>query len=538
MEKNFTKFYDGGLRMSDSSVTTQKEAIVNQSICTRCQKVVPSRHVERDGKIYLVKDCPDCGINEAFLSSDALRWQEKRTMQGYQGDAESTCSMECITCDHCKSPTLVFLDVTNRCNMNCPICVANIPAMGFQFDPPLSYFEKVFKTVGRIKPPPKIQLFGGEPTVREDLIEIINLAKDYGLKARVVTNGIRLANEDYCKKLLATGTQLMFAFDGRSPEIYQKLRHNPHVYEQKLMALENVRRHRKSKITMMCCAGLGVNDEYLQDLIQFCHDGRNYIAALDVIPLMETWEPGKVEAVNTTPEDVEHMFNHALPGTEFLPASIMSKFKTILDVFHIERVTFGGSHPNCESATILISDGETYHPPSKYLKKSFSEVIHEAIDKDAELTTKLKTSLIVRLLGESGKKLLCGWALLGLVRKGIHFHEVFGDRSGTQLARILWGLMRGEKMKYLLRKYTRCHDILRITILPFEEAGCVESARLVECPASFAYEHPVTRQIRLMPVCAWTIFKNDILRETSEQYGISRKEDQPTTGPPPAYETV
>jgi hypothetical protein len=164
-------------------------------------------------------------------------------------------------------------------------------------------------------------------------------------------------------------------------------------------------------------------------------------------------------------------------------------------------------------------------------------VIQEAIDKDAEVAAKLKSNLIARLFGEPGKKFLCGWVLLGLVRKGINFHELFGDRSGTQLARILWGLIRGEKMKHLLRKYTRCHDILRITILPFEEAGCVESARLVECPASFAYEHPVTRQIRLMPVCAWTIFKNDILRETSEQYGILRKEDQPT-GQPPSYETV
>ncbi len=504
---------------------TGEKQIVNNSICTKCKRVVPSKHFERDGKIYLVKNCSDCGDNEVFLSSDAKRWYEKRTMHGYRGDAESTCSLDCTRCHHGRKPTLVFLDVTNRCNMNCPICVANIHQMGFQFNPPLSYFEKVFATIGNINPPPRIQLFGGEPTVREDLIEIINLAKKYGLQARVVTNGIRLADEEYCKKLLATGTQVMFAFDGRNPEIYQKLRSNISSYEKKLKALENVRKHRKSKITIMACAGIGINDKYIGDLIQFCHDGRDYITALDVIPLMAAWEPGTVEAVNTTPEDVELMFAQALPGTEFVPASMLSQFKTILEVFNMQRVTFGGAHPNCESTTVLISDGQSYHPPSSFLKQSFSEVVRQAVAEDAEMTEKLKTNLIARLFGESGKRLVCGQILWRFLKKNINFSEVFGNQSGRRLAKILWGLMCGGKLKDLLRRHTRFHGILRITVLPFEEAGCVESARLVECPASFAYEHPETHKICLMPVCAWIIYKNDILRETSKRYGLSHTRD-------------
>jgi uncharacterized radical SAM superfamily Fe-S cluster-containing enzyme len=49
---------------------------------------------------------------------------------------------------------MVFVDLTNRCNMNCPICIANIPAMGFTFHPPIEYFEKVSGGIAWMQPVP------------------------------------------------------------------------------------------------------------------------------------------------------------------------------------------------------------------------------------------------------------------------------------------------------------------------------------------------------------------------------------------------
>ena len=59
--------------------------------------------------------------------------------------------------------------------------------MGFRFDPPLEYFEKIFQKLSEMTPKPKIQLFGGEPTVREDLIDMIESQAScelYGLLKR------------------------------------------------------------------------------------------------------------------------------------------------------------------------------------------------------------------------------------------------------------------------------------------------------------------------------------------------------------------
>lgn len=497
-----------------------EKALINYSICKGCKQMVPTTHVSRDGNVYLAKDCPRCGKSEFLVSTDAERYQFKREMCGYKGEAESTCLMNCLHCNHDKPPSLVFIDVTNRCNMNCPICLANIPAMGFRFDPPMEYFEKIFKVLHTMNPRPKIQLFGGEPTVREDLIDIIKLARSYGIPSRVVTNGIRLANEEYCKKLVETRAQLMFAFDGRHESIYQTIRKSTRSLGLKLKALENLRKYHKSKVTIMCAAGYGVNDQYIGDLVQFCHDNRSFISALDMIPLTAHWGPEEVDAHSSTTEDVERMVATALPGTKFFPAGILYKFQTLKDVFDV-RLTFGGAHPNCESVSLLISDGEKYRPFSEYLKIDQDKAVMDAVRLDAEMGERLKKSLIAKLFGRSGKKLVYGWTILKTLKRDVNLKEVFGNSAGSKTMKILWGLLTGNKLKNLIRKHTRCQGILRLMVLPFEDEECVESARLKECPASFAYEHPETKEIQFMPVCAWPIYKNGILRETARVYGVS-----------------
>ena len=222
-------------------------AAVNNAVCTKCRKRVPSDHAFREGRVFLVKHCPDCGDTESLLSSNPARWERKRELCDFDAEAPVRCTLKCETCRHDHHPRMVFLDVTNRCNMNCPICIANIPGMGFEFHPPLSYFANLFKGLGEMTPKPVVQLFGGEPTVREDLFEIIDLARSNGLEVRIVTNGLKLADEEYCKKLCEAAVPVLLAFDGTKPEIYERLRKNPGAYEKKLKALENLAKYSKSQ---------------------------------------------------------------------------------------------------------------------------------------------------------------------------------------------------------------------------------------------------------------------------------------------------
>ncbi len=490
---------------------------LNKGVCPKCHTIVPVTHVEKDGKMYLAHHCERCGQILSLISSNAERWRFKRDFCSYNETEERNCDLHCLNCNHGKTPTLIFLDVTNRCNMNCPICLANIKAMGFRFDPPMEYFDKVFKYLTTFKPRPKIELFGGEPTCREDLIDIIDLAASYGLAARIVTNGIKFADEEYCKEMLATGTQLMFSFDGRDVEIYKKLRNNPGAYYLKVKALETIKKHYRSKLTIMCCVGVNVNEHVMADLIDYAHENRDFIAALDLIPLTETWGPAEIDAGDTTIEDVERIMREAVPGMDFVPSATLYRFKTLAHYFNLGRITFGGSHPNCESVTILVSDGARYRPIGDYLKHSFEEVIGGALKMDKEMGNTLDRRITTKIFG---KKAAVALSYLRFIYKNVNLKMIFGKNAPLKIVKFLWGLARGKEPKVLFRTYTRCHTILRVIILPFEEPPCVESKRLVECPASFAYEHPETGEIQLMPVCAWTIYKDQILRATTEKYGV------------------
>jgi len=501
--------------------------VINRSFCENCRAIVPVRHVERDNKVYLAKDCPNCGAVETLVSTDAARYYEKRRLCEFEGEARKTCSLKCMDCDHGFTPKLVLLDATNRCNMNCPICVANLGAMGFDFNPPIEYFDKIFKAMSKYDPKPRIQFFGGEPTVRNDLVDIIKLAKSYRLPARVVTNGIRLANEEYCKELLATGTHLLFAFDGRHPDIYKKMRGNPRALELKLKALDNVRKHRKSKITVLCTLGIGVNDAYIGDLLQFFHERRDYIAVLSYIPLQVTPGPVQIMEQSTTVEDVEQAVAKAMPGVEFVPAGFLQMFDTLKDVFNV-RITLGGAHPNCESVTILVADEERYHPADDYLKKPFREAIQDALAWDRRMGEKLKTSWLAKLFGKRGKQARLAMSIPRLVLRNVRVGKVIGPRPFRLMWRLLWGtLVQGKQFKKLVRRYSGISGVLRMIVLPYEDIGWLESARLMTCPVAFAYEHPVARDVRLMPFCTWFYYKNEILRQTALNYEIQPPVEEP-----------
>jgi len=346
----------------------------NLGLCNKCRARVPAEFFFRENQVWLRKECPSCGVNESLVSTDAQMWQAKRSLWPYAPTEPVACTLNCDRCRADHKPTMVFLDVTNRCNMNCPICIATIRGMGFDFNPPLDYFEKIFSEISHIEPKPVVQLFGGEPTVRNDLLEIIAIGKKYGFRPHVTTNGIRLADEVYCRKLCESNVPVRFAFDGVQPEIYEKLRHNRAAGEKKLKGLENLSTYSRRKHTIIACAARGINDQYIGDLLQYCHDNRDLISDVGIIPLTENWEEGEFNiASHTTMEDVEKMVQDSIPGggVEFIPAGLSYALRLPRSFFRknprSETLLLSGVHPNCESMTLLVSDGRTFRGINHYV---------------------------------------------------------------------------------------------------------------------------------------------------------------------------
>lgn len=149
------------------------------SMCERCYRHVPAIKFERDGKIWLGKTCKAHGYHECLVEIDAEFYKS----QQYEK----------------RSPASYWLDITNRCNLDCPHC--------YQMPDNQSLDPSVDIILNQIKSWPDngwpISLVGAEPTTRKDLADLIRAIQSLPGKPRmvmVVTNGINLGKDEYAKQ--------------------------------------------------------------------------------------------------------------------------------------------------------------------------------------------------------------------------------------------------------------------------------------------------------------------------------------------------
>ncbi len=490
-------------------------------VCDKCRKGVPAEHFIRDGKVFLRKHCPECGDGERLISSDAAVWQWKREIYQYDPDAPCACNLDCTACAHDHHPRLVFLDLTNRCDLNCPICIANIPGMGFEYNPPLSYFERILNELGTWQPKPRVELFGGEPTLREDIFEIIAIARRNKLPLSVVTNGLRLADEDFCKRLCATGADFLIAFDGRDPKTYERMRGSRASYQKKLKALENVKKHSRRRHTLVCTLARGLNDVHMKDFFEFAHENRSFIRRLFFIPLTEMWGEGEYEAeAVTTPEDVEQILAGVFAGEslEFVPAGLFGYLLPSLRLFGTERIRFAGVHPNCESGTFIVSNGERYVPLNHYLKRPLSRLAAEAVTRARKINPKLQRLQGARLFPRWRGRLLVLRTFLPMTLGAVDFRKVMRGNRFLGALRIIAGLTMGKSLEDLLRRHTHLESGVAVTVLPFEEWHSLDSTRMERCSAGFGYLDPDTDTLKTTPFCVWCLYRKEMFQKIVAKY--------------------
>jgi 7,8-dihydro-6-hydroxymethylpterin dimethyltransferase len=496
---------------------------MNLGLCNSCKQLVDAERQERAGRIYLIKKCAKCGTTETLISSDARRYDGKRALD-LPCDRRQ-CELDCLNCLH-KKPNLVFLDITNRCNMNCPICINNTPSMGFLFEPPLSYFAKIFEHFGKYDPRPAIQLFGGEPTVRKDLFDIIALARSHGLPVRVVTNGVRLADEEYCRKLVETRATICFAYDGDNPEAYRKLRGSLKSLEMKQKAMDNLQKAGRAKIVLMTLMAKGFNDTELPGLLRYCHERRDCIRGINFMPLAHTWDDNTfdLQVDRITSEDIEKIVNDVFPEDriDFLPAGLMGQLPTLIKALRIKPLPFAGAHPNCESIYLFLSDGKQYLPLSRYLRGSTHDLAQGLLNIETWLSARAgKTAEGVPKPPGAILRVRAVLAVLRLVRREVQLGRLLKGRGPDKLwhgMMVPLKLLLGRRSKHILERHTNVQAALQVIVLPFEDKSTLETERLERCPTSFAFVDPADGEVKCVPVCAWPLHKSEMMHHISEYY--------------------
>jgi len=240
------------------------------SVCPVCLKQVPGEHILINKDIYLQKQCKEHGLFSTIIwrgHIDIDEWlfgiKEKENNHKINADCPKACG---LCSSHIQDTCCVLLSVTNQCNLKCRFCFAE----NDENEEPS--YEQICKWIKQLTEPGKtlLQLSGGEPTLREDLPQIVAAAKAAGCKyVQLNTNGIRLAEDkDYLRLLAEAGLSFVFMqFDGTEDAIYQRLR-GKSLLEIKQQVIKNCDEYNLG-VTLVPTVVPGVNTHNIGDIIRF-----------------------------------------------------------------------------------------------------------------------------------------------------------------------------------------------------------------------------------------------------------------------------
>lgn len=263
-----------------------------ESVCPVCLKRIPAERVKEGNEVYLRKSCQAHGSFKTVIwrgEPDFSAWyrvNEAVHPKKPLVEVEQGCPYDCGLCpQHRQQSCCVLLEVTQRCNLNCPICFADAGKKE-QADPDLKEIEVQLRLLMDAAGKCNLQFSGGEPTVRDDLPDIIAMAHAMGYPfIQLNTNGIRLAADPaYVKELKNAGLSTVFLqFDGTKDEIYQSIR-GRRLLEVKKAAIENCACHHLGVVLVPTIVP-GINTGNIGQIIHFALESLPIIRGVNFQPV-------------------------------------------------------------------------------------------------------------------------------------------------------------------------------------------------------------------------------------------------------------
>ena len=318
------------------------------SVCPTCHRSLAASISERDGKIYMRKTCPEHGRFVTLIASNAELYAEARAhtsptylLSGYQTETRAGCPQDCGVCpEHEQNNTAPVIEITNRCNLDCPICFAG-EQTGYQMsaaemDACLNVIEASGTDVD------VLIITGGEPTAHPQLLALIDQAqaRPFIPRVAVATNGVLLAKRDALVAALAErGVNVILQLDSADPQKVKALR-GRELGAIKAGALAALERHRVPTTILMTVVG-GLNDDEMGDLLRLSLS-KDFVTGFEAQTIAYTGTGGR-----TVPFD---------PLTRVTGTDLIERMEAQSDGL-LRRTDFmpmPHPHPNCIALAYLL----------------------------------------------------------------------------------------------------------------------------------------------------------------------------------------
>ncbi len=352
------------------------------SVCPECGKVIEANLFQKDDKVYMKKECKDhgkfCDLYwsdvEMYLKAEEYAHDGIGLRNPMDPNLEKNENVHIFVgnmrVDMLTCTALAMVDLTNRCNMNCPICFANANQQGYIYEPDFETICKMLDTL-RAEEPIKcaaVQFSGGEPTIHPQFLEIIKAAKEKKFsQVMVATNGIEFSKRyDFFKAASQAGLNTVYlSFDGVTDDVYLQARDRK-MLSVKLQVIANCRRLKEEtgkcpSIVLVPTLVRGVNDHQIGDIARFAFENADVVRGVNFQPVAFTGRITREEVSKGrfTLTDLVTSFGEQTGFTNkddwySVPViAPISNFASIL--LNENKVTFT-THPHCGLGTYIFMD--------------------------------------------------------------------------------------------------------------------------------------------------------------------------------------
>lgn len=412
---------------------------------------VKAQIVERDGKIYMDKECPHHGLFSDVISIDPVflqRIEELFPGRDFESPKTPLRNHGTSSIKYGRGSVLT-VDLTNRCNMMCDPCFMDANQVGYVHELGWDEVKQILDDSLAIKPRRQlsVQFSGGEPTLSPHFFRAIAYAREVGyFSVQCASNGIEFAQDpQFAVRAKEAGLRLCYLqFDGvtNASNSHRKV---GNLFDVKLRAIENLAAAGIDVVLVVTVVN-GINNDQVGPIVQFAIDNADKITVVSFQPVSFTGRDEDISdedrlaqryTLSHLAHDVHDQLGVTHPHRDWFPLSSMNPMSNMVDQLQGLDAEFGalncGCHPNCGIGTILLVNKRTKQTAAlcdfldvEQVLSDIQAIADAGLSKNAAIT-RMALSFLRNFRPEKAPE---GYGLAELVRQALSQMGATGNKVG------------------------------------------------------------------------------------------------------------